>query len=240
MAIGLLIGFIFAVVVALTWATTQPSAADSAERAGTGVEARVSGARPVQCPPGSKRSGAGCIDLHPVHIVACSAKRAVRFYAGRIAYWLTQMGAVPHSGSTRRGLGATGRGCPRYLAHVLQRKSYGLRKAYARYVVSRAYQWDYERWMPAWMIRLGQCEMSLDWSRRWGIYEGAFAFATTTWDGYKLPGYPDSAADATPRQQMNVVFRIAHRLGVAGPWGCWRGPQHAWVRGGLPEYGFYG
>jgi len=169
----------------------------------------------------------------------CSARKAVKFYAGRIAFWRHKMGAAS-AADKQAPRSRKGSGCPRYLAHVLQRKAHAARKTYARFVASRAFHWDYERWMPQWMIRLGQCEMGLDWSRRWGIYEGAFAFATTTWDGYKFPGYPDSAADATPRQQMMVVLRIARDLTVGKPWGCWRGPQHAWVRGGLPEYGFYG
>jgi hypothetical protein len=131
-----------------------------------------------------------------------------------------------------------GRSChwARYAAGVWVSRA----KAALKALRAWEYEWAYEKWMPAWMIRLGQCEMALDWARRWGIYEGAFAFATSTWDGYKLPGYPASAADATPRQQMMVVLRIARKLTVGIPWGCWRGPQHAWVRGGLPERGFYG
>jgi hypothetical protein len=131
-----------------------------------------------------------------------------------------------------------GRSChwARYAAGVWIARA----KAAAKALREWQYEWDFRSWMPAWMIRLGQCEMGLDWSRRWGIYEGAFAFATSTWDGYKLTGYPDSAADATPRQQMVVVLIIAHKLTVRVPWGCWQGPQHAWVRGGLPEYGFRG
>jgi hypothetical protein len=162
---------------------------------------------------------------------------AVRFYAGRLAYWAELRSGAAAPGADR---GDRRRGCPRYLAHLLQRKARGARAAFERYLESRAFQWDYRAWMPAWMIRLGQCEMSLDWGRRWGIYEGAFAFATSTWDDYAPAGFPDSAADATPREQMIVVLRIARRLGVASPWGCWRGSQHAWVRGGLPEYGFHG
>jgi hypothetical protein len=177
---------------------------------------------------------------------ACSARKAVKYYAGRIAYWRDRMGEASLKGAGQEAAVAAASTpnrrstCPRYLAHVLQRKAYAARRAYGRYLKSRAYHWDYERWMPSWMIRLGQCEMGLDWSRRAGVYEGAFAFYTGTWDDYRLPGYPHSAADATPRQQMVVVLRIARKLGVADPWGCWRGPQHAWVRGGLPEYGFYG
>ncbi len=104
----------------------------------------------------------------------------------------------------------------------------------------RARQWNYTAWMPRHWIDLAACESGSsppNW-RHHTDYEGAFGFAPGSWDGYKLPGYPDSASDASPWQQWRVALRIAaHYHSIAGSWGCWRGPQHAWVRNGLPEHG---
>lgn len=167
----------------------------------------------------------------------CSARKAVKFYRSRIAYWERKMGAGPSRAVPR---GFDSQPCPRYLARVLRTKAHASRLRYERWRESRDYQWDYQTWMPGWMIRLGQCEMGLDWSRRWASYEGAFAFHTGTWDRYRLPTHPPRAWMATPRQQMEVVYRVARSVTVGSAWGCWRGPQHAWVRGGLPEYSFRG
>lgn len=103
-----------------------------------------------------------------------------------------------------------------------------------------AWQWRYQVWMPAHWQRLAQCEEGLDWAHSGGGYEGAFAFATGTWDQYRLPSYPRRAWMANPFQQYQVALRVARAVTVGSAWGCWRGPQHAWVRGGLPERGFRG
>lgn len=105
------------------------------------------------------------------------------------------------------------------------------------------WQWRYTVWMPPHWQRLAWCESGSRspepprWRMRHGIYGGAFAFADGTWTGYRLPSYPARAEDANPFQQWMVARRVAAKLTIAVPWGCWRGPQHAWVRGGLPEYG---
>lgn len=105
---------------------------------------------------------------------------------------------------------------------------------------SRAsWQWRYRVFMPAHWVRLAQCEEHLNWGFHAGDYEGAFAFYTGTWDQYRYPGYPRRAWMATPWQQFHTAQRVARRLSIAVPWGCWRGPEHAWVRGGLPERGVY-
>lgn len=64
--------------------------------------------------------------------VACpTARKAVKFYAKRIAHWRAQSGAVHVSPIKRR---LHGGGCPRYLAHVLQRKAYAMRAHHERLV----------------------------------------------------------------------------------------------------------
>lgn len=98
--------------------------------------------------------------------------------------------------------------------------------------------------MPAHWQRLAACESgspqgNLNFAFR-GDYDGVFGFAYSTWDSFKpVSWWPKDAWQATPFQQYRVARIVAARYGIASPWGCWRGPQHAWVRGGLPEYGVY-
>lgn len=101
----------------------------------------------------------------------------------------------------------------------------------------QAWQWRYQVWMPAHWQRLAQCEEHLDWRHHGSGYEGAFAFATGTWDRYRPARFPVRAWMATPWQQFFVARIVARIYTIGGAWGCWRGPQHAWVRGGLPEHG---
>lgn len=105
----------------------------------------------------------------------------------------------------------------------------------------QAWQYKYKVWMPKHWILLATCEERLNWKHDDGVYEGTFAFAKSTWDGYKYRGYPHSAALATPWQQYRVALRVAKSMpdGIQDAWGCWRGPEHAWVRNGKPEYGTY-
>lgn len=76
----------------------------------------------------------------------------------------------------------------------------------------RAVDWP---WGP-----LADCE-SGDWdrhrnpvpnTRRWNDrragYEGGLHFAPGTWDAYKPAGFPESAADASPQQQVEVAVRV--------------------------------
>lgn len=106
-----------------------------------------------------------------------------------------------------------------------------------------AWQWNYRAWMPPHWIRLAECESGSkppNWRHNSGTYQGAFGFYYGSWDQFKpVKGWPRDAHLATPWQQWRTALRIARRYGLASPWGCWRGPQHAWVRGGLPEYGTY-
>lgn len=102
------------------------------------------------------------------------------------------------------------------------------------------WQYQYKAWMPVHWQNLAECESGSDppnWTHNSGTYEGAFGFYYGSWDQFRLPGYPSAAYLATPWQQWQVARRIASRYGLASPWGCWRGPQHAWVRAGMSEYG---
>lgn len=152
-----------------------------------------------------------------------TARNAVKFYAGRIAYWNYKFGT-----STRIKTNVPK--CPRHLAHVLQRKAYGLRRAYAKW---HAYHYDWRSWMPDKHQRVGACETgygkrpgNFHWdSGRYvsfaGIYrqgydDDAHRIGNLGWDETlrKLGRYP------TPREQMQAVdsHRAAH--GGWSGWGC--------------------
>ena len=210
MAIGLLIGFIAALLITLAWATTQPSGAADVPPLG---KSRAS----ITCPPGSKPAGVGCIDKHPVTITLCSARRAVKFYAGRLAYWRDRMGAAQRQGRFATASRSVRiRGCPRYLAHILQRKAYALRKAYARWV---DYQWNWEAWLPDKFARVGACETGYgkrpgSWTWDSGTYVSAFGIYRPAYEAYhRWTGHN------TPREQYEVAAAIQARFGW-GAWGC--------------------
>lgn len=105
----------------------------------------------------------------------------------------------------------------------------------------QSWQWRYRVWMPQHWQNLARCESGSNppnWRHSSGTYEGAFGFYTGTWNQYRYPSYPRRAYLATPWQQYRVALRVAAAVGsIAAPWGCWRGPHHAWVRNGLPEWG---
>lgn len=103
----------------------------------------------------------------------------------------------------------------------------------------QSWQYKYQVWMSPHAQRLAACESgssvhNLNWTYA-GSYDGAFGFAYSTWDSYKpVSWWPRDAHLATPWQQYVVARRVAAHLGIASPWGCWRGDSHAWVRGNEP------
>lgn len=84
-------------------------------------------------------------------------------------------------------------------------------------------QWNYRAWLPAHWYRVGSCETGYggppNWRHSNSSYQGAFGFAISSWDGYKLPGYPAEAWQATPWEQFQVALEIYNRFGMSG-WGC--------------------
>lgn len=59
-------------------------------------------------------------------------------------------------------------------------------------------------------------------TRRWDhdghrTFEGGLQFHPATWDGYREPGMPDHAYDATRWQQVEVAERVQAEQG----WGAW-------------------
>lgn len=81
---------------------------------------------------------------------ACpSAHKAVRFYSRRLDEWRDKMGVghtTQRSGGRSTGPrpGTSGHSCPRYLAHVLQRKAHAARVKTVRWleVRQRRLRWD--------------------------------------------------------------------------------------------------
>lgn len=149
-----------------------------------------------------------------------SAIRAVNFYARLLTAYRARMGAPKpaiHRGSR----------CPRYLAHVLQRKARAARREYHRWV---AYHWHWQSWLPDKWARIGACETGYgrrpgNWQHSNSSYEGAFGFAKSTWDQFKYRAdpkagpYPADAWQATPRQQYEVALAVYRMFGFSG-WGC--------------------
>jgi hypothetical protein len=62
---------------------------------------------------------------------------------------------------------------------------------------------DWKKWEP-----ILACESGGNWRFADGSYEGGLNFDPTTFDAFKPKGYPDSAAEATPWQQMYVAERV--------------------------------
>lgn len=97
------------------------------------------------------------------------------------------------------------------------------RKACAIRLAEKKRQWNWQAWLPAHWYRVGSCETGYGGDPNWrhsnSKYQGAFGFAISSWDGYKLPGYPDEAWQATPWQQYQVALQIYNRFGMSG-WGC--------------------
>ncbi len=82
-----------------------------------------------------------------------------------------------------------------------------------------ARQWNWQAWLPDKWRRIGVCETGLNWQHYNSGYQGAFGFATQSWDQFKLDGYPEDANQASPWQQYQVALAIWRRFGFSG-WGC--------------------
>jgi hypothetical protein len=92
-----------------------------------------------------------------------------------------------------------------------------------------SYQFDWQKWLPSHWYRVGSCETGYGGSPNWrhsnSSFQGAFGFATSSWDTFvqhadpKAGPYPSEAYLATPRQQYEVALAIYRRYGMSG-WGC--------------------
>ena len=96
-------------------------------------------------------------------------------------------------------------------------RRYQLRTWQARLEECR--QQNYKAWLPAHWQRVAQCETQTNWRHSNSSYQGAFGFAISSWDAFKLPGYPSEAWQATPWEQYQVALVIYRKYGMSG-WGC--------------------
>lgn len=119
--------------------------------------------------------------------------------------------------------------CPQIQAKA---KKWRLKAQQARkaYLVWWDYHWNWPKWLPDKWQRVGACETGYgkrpgNWRHSNSMYEGAFGFAKSSWDAFKVRAdpkagpYPADAWMATPRQQYEVALAIWRAYGFSG-WGC--------------------
>jgi hypothetical protein len=157
--------------------------------------------------------------------ISCpSARKAVRFYARRIAEHRAKMGAaVP------RGRGSTGGArisdlpgrCPRYLARVYRAKAYAWR---LRYEAWREYHYAYRSWMPAFWRAIAVCESGQNppnWNHDSGTYVSTFGIIRSEYDADAAYfGAPPWRVRHSPRDQYRAARGHQARFGLGG-WGCY-------------------
>jgi hypothetical protein len=124
---------------------------------------------------------------------------------------------VPRTPATRSPWKLKGHS-PGYRSWLLNTWQGRHKSCYAQLVELRR-QWNWQSWLPDKWRRIGICETQLNWQHSNSSYQGAFGFAVSSWDAFKLPGYPDEAWQATPWQQYQVALAIFRRYGLSG-WGC--------------------
>jgi len=147
-----------------------------------------------------------------------SARKALVFYQARAEFWRAKMDARVHVDPPGQQAHLRAMACSRvrYLARVMRSKARAARLRYERW---HRHEYAWREWLPAVWQRLIQCETGSrhDWNS--GAYQGAYGFAASSWDAFRLPGYPSEAYLATPREQWNVALAIWRRYGY-GAWGC--------------------
>ncbi len=122
----------------------------------------------------------------------------------------------PHSEGFRRAELQRWQERWRKCSYILRERA----RQWSSYILrERARQWNWQSWLPDKWQRIAQCETQMNWQHYNSSYEGAFGFATSSWDNFKPAGYPDHANQASPWQQYQVALRIYARYGLSG-WGC--------------------
>lgn len=189
--------------------------------AGTGTEARL----PTRVIAGAGNLGAQRIRETGIategSVRPCpSVRRAVRFYRDRVAYWLDKMGAgsgdMPGLGTRTVRIG-TSAPCPRYLAHVWQRKAAALAKRWA-------FLFDYRSWMTPFWRAIAVCESGSNppnWDHDSGTYVSTFGIIRGEYDrDAAVFGAPPWHVRHTPRDQYRAALGHQARFGLTG-WGCY-------------------
>ncbi len=101
--------------------------------------------------------------------------------------------------------------CPRYLAHVLQRKARAARRAYDNWYF---HEWRWDHWLPAKYYRVARCETGVRWDWDSGTYVSAFGIIRVAYEWY----HPWTGRNS-PREQYEVAAAIQRRFGWSA-WGC--------------------
>ncbi len=90
------------------------------------------------------------------------------------------------------------------------------------------------KWMPPIWFAIAACEQpsgkyGTQWNASSSGYVTGFGFARSTWNQFKLPGYPSDATKASTWQMYKVALRVYHSeykpghiRGFSG-WGCYTG-----------------
>ena len=195
-------------VIAFTGSTdsgspTEPLAPQSSQARGLTAPSR---AAPVQ--------GSGAVVPTSRPRGCLSARKAVKFYQDRVLYWTRKMGATARPKISGRDSGGNARargGCPRYLAHVLQRKAYAAHRAFIRW---QRDEWNWRAWLPAKFMRVARCETGIRWDWDSGTYVSAFGILRSAYEAY----HPWTGHNS-PREQYEVAAAIQRRFSWSA-WGC--------------------
>jgi len=207
-------------------ATSDDSRSDGGTRSGSYGDSGAAGHRLLALVRSTASSIAAPVSLAQP-LARCSAHKAVRFYRAAVNRWRAKTGAGVTTSGRRPVKGGSRATCPRYLAHVLQRKAFQARRKHERW---HAYHYAWRTWLPDKWQRIGACETGYgrrpgDWRWNSGTYQGAFGFYYGSWDAFvpradrKAGPYPSEAYNATPRQQYEVALAIWRAYGFSG-WGC--------------------
>ncbi len=83
----------------------------------------------------------------------------------------------------------------------------------------RAYEWNWQAWLPDKWRRIGVCETGLDFHFTNSQYVSAFGIARSSWAAFRPAFVPATPELASPWQQWQVALAIYARYGFSG-WGC--------------------
>ncbi len=83
----------------------------------------------------------------------------------------------------------------------------------------KAYEWNWQAWLPDKWRRIGVCETGLDFHFTNSQYVSAFGIARSSWAAFRPAYVPAIPELASPWQQWQVALAIYNRYGFSG-WGC--------------------
>jgi hypothetical protein len=141
---------------------------------------------------------------------------------------LSRSASGARRGGTLADLGSRELSCPRYLAHLWQRKARAARRAYELWHFE---QYAWREWLPGIWFRLAVCETGHNppnWAHDSGTYVSGF--------GIYRPGYRDDSHRIgqlswdetirklhrlpTPREQYEAALSHYREHGGFSGWGC--------------------